>query len=55
MIESNVPDLRTVPLRELLETDDTTLHRGLRRVAVQADRAPALAESNGGGGAERVD
>ncbi|MFE4961969.1 hypothetical protein [Streptomyces sp. NPDC056660] len=55
MIESHMPDLRTVPLHVLLDADDKTLRHGLQQLAVQADTAPALTEATNGGGAERVD
>ncbi|MEU7061256.1 hypothetical protein [Streptomyces sp. NPDC046197] len=58
MIETRTPDLRTIALHVLLDTDDTTLHHGLQWIGTQADQAPALAEASdgtGGGGAERVD
>lgn len=54
MIESQIPDLTAVQLRDLLETDDSALHHGLLWVGLHADNFAAVAASNGGGGAERI-
>ncbi|MFG3291297.1 hypothetical protein ACGF3G_21115 [Streptomyces sp. NPDC048179] len=59
MIESQVPDLGAVPLRDLLDSNDSALRHGVLWVGAQADRAPAAAVAGdgapGGGAAERVD
>ncbi|CAM5240316.1 hypothetical protein SALBM311S_05985 [Streptomyces alboniger] len=57
MIESQVPDLSSVQLRHLLDTEDIALSRGLLWVGMQADKIPAVTasgEGTGGGGAERI-
>ncbi|MEU0199391.1 MULTISPECIES: hypothetical protein [unclassified Streptomyces] len=57
MIESQMPDLTAVRLRDVLGTDDTSVRRGAEWVGTQADQVPTVAESGdgtGGGGAERI-
>ncbi|UOB14680.1 hypothetical protein MQE23_38935 [Streptomyces sp. HP-A2021] len=57
MIESQVPDLTVVRLRDVLGIDDVAVRRGLVWVGMQVDEVPAVAVSNdgpGGGGAERI-
>ncbi|MFD8721857.1 hypothetical protein ACFV2H_28665 [Streptomyces sp. NPDC059629] len=60
MIESQVPDLGAVSLRDLLDSDDIALRRGVVRLSAQVDREPMIAATGDpgdgdGGGAERVD
>ncbi|GHD05604.1 hypothetical protein GCM10010313_22610 [Streptomyces violarus] len=56
MIESQMPDLTAVRLRDVLGTDDTAVRRGAEWVGMQAEKASAVAASGGGegGGAERI-
>ncbi|MFE4961967.1 hypothetical protein [Streptomyces sp. NPDC056660] len=58
MIESQVPDLEAVSLRDLLDSDDSALRRAVLRIGAQVDRDQAIAASGDGapgGGAERID
>lgn len=56
MIESQMPDLTAVRLRDVLGTDDTAVMRGAEWVGRQGDEVPTVAASTGegGGGAERI-
>ncbi|MER5573997.1 hypothetical protein [Streptomyces massasporeus] len=57
MIESQMPDLTAVRLRDVLGIDDIAVRRGLVWVGMQVDEVPAVAvsdDSTGGGGAERI-
>ncbi|MET9524704.1 hypothetical protein [Streptomyces coeruleorubidus] len=56
MVESQIPDLTVVRLRDVLGTDDTAVRRGVEWVGMQVDEVPTIAASGGegGGGAERI-
>jgi hypothetical protein len=58
VIESQMPDLTAVRLRDVLGTDDTAVRRGAEWVGMQVEGVPAIAASGEGGGqgggAERI-
>jgi hypothetical protein len=56
VVESQIPDLTVVRLRDVLGTDDTAVRRGVEWVGMQVDEVPTIAASGGegGGGAERI-
>jgi hypothetical protein len=57
-IESQLPDLSTVPLTALRTLDDLVLHQALRHVVDQAEqvRVPSIRSGNGSNDAgERID